>query len=605
MRNKRKLAGLAAAVLLSRAAVASDITRTLPGLVAQDLDLPALHTRALPGGNPASLSLLDAVAYAIANNLDVEVARYAIRIARTDIDRARGGGVVRSAGNHVSETPVGVGGPVAPLLNQISTIGNSSPSLANALAPIDLLASRQTNASVTASSDPAVLSVPQLDGVITGRTTWLRRYSSTSNPSAGPLDFALSDVSLIQGFSNGSQLHLNVNNAAQAAYATRSSANPFASPNVAVTFTQPLVRGFGRDVNLRYLRIARLNEKISALNLTEQVTSTVYGVARLYYDFVSLTDDLKVKQCVLQSTRELYRAESSLVRQGTIPEIELTRLDALLSSAELETIQAEGRVQQQETILRSELWKRGTSALAVATTSITPIDVAPIPVSDEIPGVDELVKHALLRRPDVAQTSLQVENSHILSAAAANAKRIGIDVVGSYQTRGSIVSPLGAVAFDLGKVVQGGIQFDLPVRNRLAQADATRAILEVRQADAQAQRFALRVREEVESSIIALRTARAGLNAAIRSRRYQEALLDAERVKLTAGVSTNISVLEREASLAQARSTEIVARNTWTKARLTLDRASGDLLERNGILGLSPLNYELAASSAPVPVPGE
>lgn len=229
--------------------------------------------------------------------------------------------------------------------------------------------------------------------------------------------------------------------------------------------------------------------------------------------------------------------------QGTIPEIELTRLEALLSSAELETIPAEGRVQQQETILRSELWKRGTSALAVATTSITPKRCVPIPVSDEVPVST--------------------------SAAAANAKRIGIEVVSSYQTRGSIVSPLGAVAFDLGKVVQGGIQFDLPVRNRLAQADAIRAILEVRQAEAQAQRFTLRVREEVESSIIALRTARAGLNAATRSRRYEEALLDAERVKLTAGASTNLSVLEREASLAQARSTEIVARNTWTKARLT------------------------------------
>jgi outer membrane protein len=592
-------------MLWTRAVQGSDVTRALPASSWQDPAGAGLKTRPLPGADAASLSLTDAVAYAIANNLDVEVARYAIRIAKTDVDRARGGGVVRSAGNHVSETPVGVGGPVAPLLNQINTVGNTSPSLANAFAPLDLLESRQTNAALTAASDSAALPVPQFDGAITGRTTWLRRYNSALNPVTSPLDFVLSDVSLIQGFSNGSQLQLNVNNAAQAAYATRGSANPFTSPNVALTFSQPLVRGFGRDVNLRYLRIARLNEKISALNLTEQVTSTVYGVARLYYDLVSLTDDLAVKGQILQSTRELYNAEASQVRQGTMPEIELTRMEALLSSAELETIQAEGRVRQQETILRSELWKSGKPGIAPAAASIAPADPISIPVSDEVPEVDELVKHALLRRSDVAGASLQVESSHILSAAAANAKRIGIDVVGSYQTRGSIVSPLGAVAFDLGKVVQGGIQFDLPLRNRLAQADAARAILEVRQADAQAQRFALRVRAEVESSIIALRTARAGVNAASRSRRYQEALLDAERVKLTAGASTNLTVLEREAALAQARSTEIVARNTWVKARLTLDRASGDLLERNGILGLSPINYELAASGVSAPVPGE
>jgi len=605
MRNQSKLAGLAAMMLLTRAAVASDIAGTAPASLAKDPGWAAsLHTRALPE-NPASLSLLDAVAYAIANNLDVEVARYAIRIARTDIDRARGGGIVRSTGNHISETPVGVGGPVAPLLNQINTVGSASPSIANALAPIDLLESRQTSSSLSAPSDPAALSVPQFDGVITGRTTWLRRSGATVNPSAGPLNFALSDVSFIQGFSNGSQMQLNVNNAAQAAYANHSSANPFSSPNVALTFTQPLVRGFGRDVNLRYLKIARLNEKISSLNLTEQVTSTVYGVARLYYDLVSLTDDLKVRGQILEATRDLYNAEASQVRQGTIPELELTRMEALLSSAELETIQAEGRVQQQETILRSELWKRGLSGIAVGAASITPVDTIPVPVSDETPDADELVKHALLKRPDVTQASLQLESSHVTSAAAANAQRIGIDVVGSYQTRGSIVSPLGAVAFDLGKVAQAGIQFDLPLRNRLAQADATRATLEVRQADAQAQRFALRVREEVESSIIALRTARAGLNAATRSRRYQDALLDAERVKLTAGASTNLAVLERQAASAQARSTEIVARNTWIKARLALDRASGDLLERNGILGLTPANYELAAATFPTHPPAE
>lgn len=276
-------------------------------------------------------------------------------------------------------------------------------------------------------------------------------------------------------------------------------------------------------------------------------------------------------------------------------------MEALLSSAELEVIQAEGRVQQQETILRSEVWRsKNPGGMAFSNVSITAVDAIAIPSEDDVPSIDDLVKHALAIRSDVAETALQLESSHVLSAAASNAKRIGIDLIGSYQTRGSLVSPVGAVAFDLGKVVQGGIQFDLPVRNRLADADATRAVLEVRQAEAQVQRFALRVKEEVESSAIALRTARAGLNAATRSRRYQEALLDAEKVKLTAGASTQFALLERQAAAAQARSTEIIARNTWIKARLGLDRASGDLLEHHGILGLSPINYEMAASRSPV-----
>ncbi len=41
--------------------------------------------------------------------------------------------------------------------------------------------------------------------------------------------------------------------------------------------------------------------------------------------------------------------------------------------------------------------------------------------------------------------------------------------------------------------------------------------------------------------------------------------------------------MQNQAFLAQARSTEIAARSNWMKARIDLDRATGDLLQKNGI----------------------
>src|SRR5205085_2510329 len=111
-----------------------------------------------------------------------------IRIARTDIDRARGGGIVRSAGTQVFETPLGVGGPGAPLLNASNTVASGPSSIANTLAPIDLLESRQTGTSISTSSDPGGLPVPQFDGAITGRSSWFRRSGTTLGAGAEPLN---------------------------------------------------------------------------------------------------------------------------------------------------------------------------------------------------------------------------------------------------------------------------------------------------------------------------------------------------------------------------------------------------------------------------------
>jgi len=80
-----------------------------------------------------------------------------------------------------------------------------------------------------------------------------------------------------------------------------------------------------------------------------------------------------------------------------------------------------------------------------------------------------------------------------------------------------------------------------------------------------------------------LQTAEAAYQAATASRDYQQQLLDAERDKLSVGQSTDLNVLQNEAYLAQARSTEIAARSNYMKARLALDHALGDLLEKNNV----------------------
>ena len=273
-------------------------------------------------------------------------------------------------------------------------------------------------------------------------------------------------------------------------------------------------------------------------------------------------------------------------------------------------------MRQEEVILKSQLSRGGAGDPILANLPIVPTDPILIPSSDDLRPVDALVAEALLKRPDLVQASLQVESGEIALKGSINAAKPQIDVIGNFQTRGSTEVPfailgtpgtglvtapedLGAAGLRTSRVYQAGIQFNLPLKNHVADADAARDLLQERQAEARTRLLAIQVREEVESSVIALETARSAVSAAIQSRQTQEQLVDAEKDKLSVGASTNFLVIQQQGYLAQARSTEVAARSVWIKARVALDRALGDLLEKNGIA-----YDESVTGQLPAAVPG-
>jgi len=267
-------------------------------------------------------------------------------------------------------------------------------------------------------------------------------------------------------------------------------------------------------------------------------------------------------------------------------------------------------------ILKAQLSREGTADPQLADYPIVPTDPISIPPTDELKPLGVLVREALNTRPDLLQASLQVQTGEIALKASNNAVRPEIDLVGNFQTRGSTELPftfigtpgtgainspadLAVAGLRLSRIYQAGIQFNLPLSNHVAQADAARDVVQLRQAQARTQLLTNQVREQVENAVIALQTARSALNAAIQSREYQQQLVSAERDKLSVGASTNFLVIQQESYLAQARSTEVAARSVWIKARVALDRAVGDLLEKNGIRYEESLTGQLPANPAP------
>jgi outer membrane protein len=132
-------------------------------------------------------------------------------------------------------------------------------------------------------------------------------------------------------------------------------------------------------------------------------------------------------------------------------------------------------------------------------------------------------------------------------------------------------------------VYEAGLQFALPVQNRVAEANlgADKALL--RQQQLRVTQLEAQVAAEVQNAITALHAAKSAADAATKARDLQAKLLAAAQESFQAGYSTNLAVIEQQAYLAQAQTTEIMAKAAWLKASAQLDRVLGRTLEKTGI----------------------
>ena len=570
------------------------------------------------------LSLSDAIALAIENNLDVAVARYQVPIARTDVLRSQGGGTLRGISLQTTELPAGVGGPASPLLTSAATGTVQGISVSNNVYDLSLFSTTSVPISLIPSSLSSPLpsaagpGLPQYDPLVSAAIGWARSTTPESNTmsSGTPVlrqTMLTGSLGVQQGFSTGTQYSLSLMGTSQSSNSTQNTLNPSTNGTLGLTVTQPLLRGFGIAMNRRFIRIAKNNQKISELVFRQEAINVIYGVSRLYFDLASLYEDVRVKRDTLRTAQSLYSDTMAKVEEGTLADVELTRAEAQVAGAEQDVINSEGLFEEQEAILKNVLTRRGSLDTAIRGAHFVPTDVLEVPPADDVTEIADLLPK-LAHRPDLEQATLELTNSHIAMEGTRNALLPQLNLVGTVQNNGlsgqpnslqnmggssmpasgAAVPPDSSMVGGAGNTVEQilaqkyptyeiGLQLNFPLRNRVAQADMTRDELALRAYQARFLQLQNQAQLEAEDAVIALRRSRAGYQAAYRTRVLQAQSLEVERAKYNVGVSTASLVIQYQSYLAQALSTELVAKGNYFKARAALERALGTSLESQNL----------------------
>jgi outer membrane protein len=556
------------------------------------------------------LSLSDAIALAIENNLDIELERYAIPMAASDTLRAQGGGLTRGILYNIAQPPAGVGGPLSPLVTQAATQSTPGTTVASNALELGVLGEPQVNLSDLGTTPFSAGSpIPAYDPLLFANYNWMHQttpepFASAAANGALTGHVQSGNAGLQEAFSTGTLINGFYDNTQQRFNSTQNTYNPYITSNLGLTVTQPLLRGFGREVNRRFIRIGGNQERITSLLFRQQVIEIVYGVSRLYTDLVALTEDTKVKQETLAFAQKLYDDTKSRVEEGTQAPLELTRAQAQISASRQDLISSQGLLAEQEAILKNVLTRRGNEDAEVRNAHLIPTDSLDVPASgtpaDENRPIEELLAEAHRQRPDLEQAGLQVRNSELSLEGSRSNLRPELDMVGTAQnnalagglnplvnTNGIINTPFaGGYGSALDQIFTRknptygiGIQLTLPLRNRVAQADLIRDQVQLRQTQVRERQLRNQVQLEVEDALIAMRRSRAAYEAAVETRTLQEQSLGFEQIRFDEGVSTSFFIIQYQSFVAQARSTEVAAKSSYVKARAALQRAVGSILE--------------------------
>jgi outer membrane protein TolC len=555
------------------------------------------------------LSLKDAIYLALENNLDLAIARYNLPIADTDLLRTKGGGSFRGVNTGVVQgTPgggVGGYGAGAPGAGAGGTSGGAGGVGAGAAG---LVQSTLGAGTPVASYDPAV----SLNMGIEHATTPLANLQIFGIPSV-QLNTPQVNASFSQAFPTGTSISFEFDNNRQTTNSPNTLLSPVLNSFYRFSIRQELLAGFGFGPNLRFLRIAKNNKKISDIAFRDQAIATVTQIENIYWDLVSAYQQARVNEQSLAFANQTLENARKQLKLEAIPEMDVMKAEAEASKRDQDLTVARTNLQLQESLMKNAVTR--TLDPALEEMPVVPTDQVQAETEASEPILD-LIDRALRSRPELQETDIDLVNRQISRKAARNALLPSLSLVAFYGGTGlgGELNPAfqGDITSDVPTGLPGtwgttfnnsspdyfvGLNLNIPFRNRVAKADQYRSELEYRQASLRKEQLKKQIRIEVRNAQYALEQSRARVQSATKAKNLADRTFQITKKEQELGAGSSYQTMTAQRDLSLAELDLVTAMTTYAKAKVELDRATGATLEHNGVLVQEAISGKVATSS--------
>lgn len=551
------------------------------------------------------LSLDDAIALALENNLTIAVARYDIPYSQLDLLRARAGGATRGVPGAFQSQSLfagAIGGGLS------SSGGGGSTSGGGALGgggPI--------NIGTISCCDPVA-------GFNYG---WAYNVNPLNYQTVNLAPTVASHITSMssffgQGFLTGTSYAVGINGFRESTTSPAALFNPEVPTGMFFGIDQQLLNGFGYRANAKFIRIAQNDIKFEDAAFRVQVMTTVAQVVNDYYTLLYDRQNVGVAQEAVNYSQHLLDDNKKQVEIGTLAPIEVVRAESELATDQQTLIVAQTTLKQQEQVLKTELSRQVTPDLAAI--DVDPTDKFPTAETASVPPVEQALEMAYQNRPEIKEANLNLANQDITLKAVRNQLLPTLTAFASYTPSGLsgnqaiygcpanyVFNPLtnecGLGGATVAPIVTGtknagvlqsfsglfhgnypyysyGINLQIPIRNRTEQADAARALFEQRQLQTQLQQEKNTIAQDVRNAEIAITQAKAQINATIKAVDLARQTLEADQKKFQLGETTTFQLIQDQRDLTTAEGNETKAFQTFSAALTQFSQATGTTLDR-------------------------
>ena len=551
--------------------------------IERTVDTPALNNSqrlgALIRDGQLRLSLSDALALTLENNLDIVVERYVIYFSQTDMLRTKSGQAARGFSGAFMPGELNSGAIGAGVTNSGGTGGTGNAGGITG-------GGGAVNVGPAGAFDPAVSFGFSWDRV----TSPLNSTVVSGIPTTTSYATSLS-ASYAQMFTTGASYSVSLSGLRQSTTQHNTLFNPDVTTRLSIGFNQPLLAGSGKLPNERFMMVARNNQRTAREVFRLQVMNSVVQLEDAYWDLAAAQENVRVAGEAVTAAKELLQDSRKQYEIGTMSRIDVVTAESQEAAAERDLIVARTALEQQSTTLKQLISKRGDPALDAATVVIT--DPEPEPLSSDVPALEAALQTAAANRPELEQSLISRQNQGIAIDFTRNNMLPNTAVFGLYASSGlqgntALVTSGagGSLAQSFGAAYPEtayGISTTAVIRNRSAQADNLRAQLERNQLDVTAQNTRNQIAVQVRQARIDLMQGKMQVEAAHEAVRLARLTLDAEKKKLDVGLSTTYNVILRNRDLVSAQYAELQAVTAYAKSLVAMDQAMGTILDRHRI----------------------
>jgi outer membrane protein TolC len=533
------------------------------------------------------LSVDDAIDLALENNLDLAVSRYDLPIANMDILRTSAGGF-----------SLGVPSPVD------NTLGGASGSGGGSSVGVSGAAGGQGG--LVQSTSGLGIQVPSFDPwiyatVSTEHSTSPQVNTVTSGVASLKTNTITANMSYQQSFPTGSYIEFDLDQSRQTVNSPSSQLNPFLAANYRFVVQQELLQGFGFGPNLRWLRLAKNNRKLTEIAFRRQIELTISQIENIYWDLVNAYQDNQVKERSLAFAEKSLDDEQKQLDLKAVPAMDVMKAQTEVATRQQDLTVSKTTLQFQESLMKAALTKQLDQTLEEM--PVVPTVELDAFQPETIPPVEQLIDEALKNLPDLNILQLNQDSAEISRKAVRNTMLPTVNLIGYYSGYGlggapnpnylpqpnpvtSSTSYAGTLqnAFNnTSPDYLAEIQVQIPLRNRQARADQFRSELELRQAELNVVQQKKNLRIEVRSAAYALEQVQARVEAARKARDLAQRTFDIKKQEQQLGAGSNFETLTAEHDLAVASSTLAAAETAYEKSRVALYSQTGQTLARLGI----------------------